>query len=145
MLSDILPKKISLSIDKREPFSYNLRVITNNQRGVAMKTIGERLKFIRTNAKMTQKEMAEKIGLKQNSISVLEKNQRTIQQPTVELLKINFGINEKWLLKGIGEPYVDPLEDEEGDEHVKELTRKILTLPEDQQEKILKLIDLYLE
>ena len=62
-----------------------------------------RLKEIRQNLKLTQKEFSQKIGIKQNTLLRLEKGYSKITKKRIKLICSNFGINENWLLNGNGE------------------------------------------
>lgn len=110
-----------------------------------MNTVGERLKFIRKQKGMTQKQLAEMLKVTENFIYRLENNKRNIQENSIELLKLNLNVNKNWLLTGEGEVFIDPLEGLDASEHLKTLCRKIMNLPHDQQDKVLKLIDTFLE
>lgn len=66
-------------------------------------TIGERIKQIRMEAKLTQKDFADALGIKQSNISTIEKN---ISNPSLTLIKLiclKYKVSEKWLVDGIGE------------------------------------------
>ncbi|MCM1539328.1 MAG: helix-turn-helix domain-containing protein [bacterium] len=65
--------------------------------------IGERIKQIRKEAKLTQKDFAEALGITQANISAIEKN---VSNPSLTLVKLIcsvYSVNEKWLVEGIGE------------------------------------------
>lgn len=110
-----------------------------------MSTIGKRLKLIRKHKGMTQKQLAEMLKVTENYIYRLENDKRNIQENTIEILKLNLNINKDWLMTGNGEMFIDPLEGIEASEHLKVLCRKIMDLPQDQQDKVLKMIDTFLE
>lgn len=66
-------------------------------------TIGERVRQIRKDAKLTQKDFANALGITQANISAIEKN---ISNPSLTLIKLiclEYNINEKWLVEGIEE------------------------------------------
>lgn len=107
-------------------------------------TIGDRLKYLRKQKRLTQKQMADKCGCTENFIYRLEHNKRKIQETTLSLLKLNFNANKEWILTGEGEMYGDPLDGVEGELHLKNLVRQILDLPQEQQDHVFKIIDTFL-
>lgn len=62
--------------------------------------MNERLKVIRQNLKLTQKEFAEGIGIKQSSYSLIEKGQRPLADRYIKSICMAYDVNEKWLLTG---------------------------------------------
>ena len=71
-------------------------------------TIADRIKFLRKSLRMNQFDFAKELGLKQGSISKIEKSKNN---PTERLLLgicRAFGVNYDWLTKGVGEYYSDP-------------------------------------
>jgi transcriptional regulator with XRE-family HTH domain len=75
-----------------------------------------RLKAIRKALHLNQKRFAEKIGLNQNSLSMIEKNHTPVTEKNVKLVCATFNVNEQWLRMGRGEmfcssPYEKKLRD----------------------------------
>ena len=68
-------------------------------------TLGERIKEIRKENKLTQTALAEGIGLKQNSIAVIETDKRNPSDQTILSLCRFLHVNEEWLRDGSGEKY----------------------------------------
>ena len=66
---------------------------------------GERLKQIRQNLGLTQKELAEKLGFKWYKIKDMESNKQKITYEIAKDLEKLFSINPDWLLTGEGEMY----------------------------------------
>jgi transcriptional regulator with XRE-family HTH domain len=62
--------------------------------------IHERIKKIRTNNKLSQKEFAEKIGIGQSSISELEKGNAKPSVETLESISKNFKISIDYIVHG---------------------------------------------
>ena len=62
-----------------------------------------RIKQIRHELGLTQTEFAERIGLKQNSIALIESGKRNISDQAVLSICREYGINEEWLRTGHGE------------------------------------------
>lgn len=64
--------------------------------------MNERIKQVRKHLDMTQQEFAERIGLKQNSIAVIEGGRRNITPQVILSICREFGVNEHWLRFGDG-------------------------------------------
>lgn len=54
---------------------------------------------------LTQKEMADKIGLSENYVWMIEKGDRVPSDRTISDICREFGVNEVWLRTGEGEPF----------------------------------------
>ena len=65
--------------------------------------MNERIKQIRRELGLTQQEFAERIGLKQNSIALIESGKRNISDQAVLSICREYGINEEWLRTGWGD------------------------------------------
>jgi transcriptional regulator with XRE-family HTH domain len=65
-------------------------------------TIGERIKQIRKSSNLTQEAFAARIGLKQNSIALLESDKRNASDQTLKSICRVFGYREEWLKTGEG-------------------------------------------
>ena len=81
-------------------------------------TLGERLRGFRKSKGLTQREFAEKLRLKPNSIAQIEGGRNTSDQ-TIQTICREFGVNEEWLRTGEGEMVV-PKEADALDELVKQ-------------------------
>lgn len=68
-------------------------------------TIYERLKFVRKEKGMTQQALADKLGLKQNTIATYEMGKTVPSDRTILDICEKFGVNEVWLRTGEGEPF----------------------------------------
>ena len=64
-----------------------------------------RIKFLRKNSGLTQEKFAERIGLKQNSIALIESGKRNISDQAILSICREFGVREEWLRTGEGEMY----------------------------------------
>lgn len=69
-------------------------------------TIGERIKKIRIDNKLSQSEFAERIGIGQAALSALEKGIRNVVERNILLICEKFSINEVWLRTGEGDMFV---------------------------------------
>ena len=64
--------------------------------------MNERIKKVRKSLELTQQEFAERIGMKRNSIALIENGRNTSDQ-TVFAICREFNVNEEWLRTGAGE------------------------------------------
>lgn len=69
--------------------------------------IGDNIKKLRETLGITQQKFAERIGLKQNSIALIEGNKRNISQQALLAISREFGIQLEWLETGEGEMYTE--------------------------------------
>ena len=72
--------------------------------------IGKRIKEIRNDKKLNQREFAKRLTLSQNHISYLEKGIRKITEKFINDLCKEYNVNKEWLLTGTGEKYIDMIE-----------------------------------
>ena len=66
--------------------------------------MNERIKYVRAERGLTQEQFANKIGLTRNYVARIEIGERTPSDRTISDICEKFGVNEKWLRTGIGEP-----------------------------------------
>ena len=71
-----------------------------------MNTIGERLKWLRKDQKLTQQAFADKLGLKRNTVGGYEIGTVTMSDRTIGDVCSKFAVNETWLRTGEGDPYI---------------------------------------
>lgn len=62
--------------------------------------MNDRIKIIRKEAKLTQKEFAEKLGIKQNTVASYEMGRIGISDAIITSICREFNINEEWLRNG---------------------------------------------
>lgn len=67
--------------------------------------IGERIKQLRKALGMTQEKFADRIGLKRNSVALIELGRDTSDQ-TIFAICREFRVNEEWLRTGAGEMFI---------------------------------------
>lgn len=65
--------------------------------------MNERIRKLRKTLDLTQTIFAERIGLKQNSIALIESGKRNISDQAILSICREFNVNEEWLRFGIGE------------------------------------------
>lgn len=69
-------------------------------------TMEERIKSLREELHLTQKEFGEKIGITNTAVSKLEKKERAASDRVVRDICREFNVNEEWLRTGQGEMFV---------------------------------------
>ena len=67
--------------------------------------LGERIKKVRKEMDLTQQEFCDRIGLKRNSISLVESGKRNISDQAIKSICREFAVNEEWLRTGKGEMF----------------------------------------
>ena len=75
--------------------------------------ITDRLKKIRKDAGLTQRQFAESVMLSQSTWAMIECGSRRLTDKNISLICEKFGVNEAWLRDGVGEPYTPKSEEEE--------------------------------
>ena len=67
-----------------------------------MENIGERIKYARKSANLTQKDFAKRVLVSASYLSRVESNKETPTDMLVKLIALEFNINYDWLLNGNG-------------------------------------------
>ena len=67
--------------------------------------MNQRIKQLRRILDLTQQDFAERIGMKQNSIALIESGKRNISNQAVLSICREFNVNETWLRTGEGEMF----------------------------------------
>lgn len=86
-----------------------------------MISLNERLKKLRKALNLTQREFAERIGIKQNTLATYEIGRNQPIDAVVNLICREFNVSEPWLKTGEGEMFVQRSRDEELSEFVDKL------------------------
>lgn len=118
--------------------------------------IRERIKEIRKEQKMTQKQFGDRLTLSQSQIACYENGFSFIPPRVIKQIQKEFGINEDWLLTGTGEKYSISNQDLELAETLailtlsenpllKELASKLVKLDTEHLESINNLVDLLIK
>lgn len=89
--------------------------------------IGDRIKLLRKNLKLTQAEFGTKIGLKPTAILMYEKGLRNVSEQSIVLITKTFNVCEEWLRSGAGDMYLPMNDIIIDDPSLDEADRKILT------------------
>ena len=71
-----------------------------------MTTINARIKSVRKEAGMNQKEFSESIGVTQSGVSYMEQDGRNVSDITIKSICNYFNINEDWLRNGTEPMYI---------------------------------------
>lgn len=66
-----------------------------------------RIRELRKKLELSQKEFAQKIGLKQNAISYMEKSGATVTEQNIKAICSQFSVNEDWLRTGCGKMFIE--------------------------------------
>ena len=69
--------------------------------------MNDRIRQVRKALALSQKEFAERIGLKQNAISCMEKSGSTITEQNIKIICSQFSVNEDWLRTGSGTMFLE--------------------------------------
>ena len=86
-------------------------------------TIGERIKEVRKNEKLTQQEFADRLNLKRNTVGSYEVNVVEPSDRTIKDICDKFGILEEWLRNGTGEMLVQDTQSEQVAAFIGDVTR----------------------
>ena len=104
--------------------------------------IGKRIKEIRNDKKLNQREFAKRLTLSQNHISYLEKGIRKITEKFINDLCKEYNVNKEWLLTGTGEKYIDMIERLNiDDEEIKNFLKKFMQLDMKTKVAIMNIVD----
>ena len=66
-----------------------------------------RIRKLRKELGLSQRELAEKIGMKQNAISYMEKNGATVTDQNIKAICSQCKVNETWLRTGSGSMFLE--------------------------------------
>lgn len=114
--------------------------------------MNERLKKLRKALDLTQREFAERIGIKQNTLATYEIGRNQPIDAVISLICREFNVNETWLRTGEGDPFIHQSSDDEltqvfsaiaasDDELIKRIIRAYWKLDDKEKAAVKKLID----
>lgn len=69
--------------------------------------MNERIRKLRKHLDLTQKEFAEKIGVKQNTVAQYEMGRNVPIDSVISLICREFNVREEWLRDGTGEMFIE--------------------------------------
>jgi len=72
-----------------------------------LRDIGSRFKFMRKAMRLSQKQLSEKTGFPQQTISRIEHGKQKPAKPILKILEYLFNVNRSWLIDGVGELATD--------------------------------------
>lgn len=72
-----------------------------------MNNAGERVRYVRCQLKMTQKRFGETLGIKQNTVALIEAGRRGVSKQSLILLERLYGVRPEWIKSGEGETCKD--------------------------------------
>ena len=72
-----------------------------------MDTINERIKLLRTDNNLTQKQFSERILVTQSYLSRIESGKEIPNEKLTKLIALEFNVSTEWLEKGIGTKTID--------------------------------------
>lgn len=112
--------------------------------------IGERIKAVRKEKGMTQKEFARALGIKQNSLAVIELGQRNASEQVILAIMREYRVREEWLRNGTGPMFTpEPLDLDalaaklsEANPAIRELVRRLISLPPEMQAAVVDFLRL---
>lgn len=69
--------------------------------------MNKRIRELRKALNLSQREFAEKIGLKQNAVSYMEKENGNVTEQNIKLICAQFSVSEEWLRTGTGKMFLE--------------------------------------
>lgn len=97
-----------------------------------MNDIGIRIKLLRKELELTQKDFANRILVTPSYLSRVENGTEILSDKVIKLIAYEFGVNEEWILSGIGEMLTETYENDR-ETSSKDATKMML--------KIMQLLD----
>ena len=91
-------------------------------------TIGERIKLLRKELKMSQAEFGQRIGLKQAAIGLYENGNRSVSEQSITLISQVYQIREEWLRTGNGPKKAAELPSPWEDSSIDDADRTIISM-----------------
>lgn len=83
----------------------------------------ERIKELRKKLGLTQQNLADRLGVKRNTVGQWEVGINPLTDQTIVSICREFNVNEKWLRTGEGEPFIKRTQDEELSAYLSEIMR----------------------
>ena len=107
-----------------------------------MSNIGERVKELRKDKKLSQGKFGANLGLSRSHICNIEKGTRSLNKQTISQICSVYNINRQWLLEGVGVMYKDELDKYNiDDEDVKKFMSLFMKADKITQEFVLDLME----
>lgn len=99
-----------------------------------------RLKEVRLNKCLSQDEFAKKIGISRSHVASLESGRKNLTERLINDIVREYNVNKGWLISGLGEMFIDPLDKIQLDEDIKELAKLYLSLDDNMKKTVKKFI-----
>ncbi|MFE5801727.1 helix-turn-helix domain-containing protein, partial [Bacillus thuringiensis] len=97
--------------------------------------IGEKIKELRKNSKITQEQLGNAIGVSKMAISYFEKGKKSPGRESLKKIADYFGVTTDYLLGRSEDPELNEEEDKVVSEEGKNIMSLIESLPEDERKK----------
>lgn len=69
-------------------------------------SVSTRIALLRKKLNLTQSQFAKKIGIAQNSYSLIETGKNALTEQNIKLICLTFAVNENWLRTGEGDMFI---------------------------------------
>lgn len=102
-----------------------------------------RLKELRLKIGLSQSDFARKLLMSQNQLSLIELGKRNLTNRTINDICREFNVNEHWIRTGEGNIF--NTDENKLNNEIANLVEKIQRMPKEDQDKIIRMIDIYLE
>ena len=106
--------------------------------------MNSRMREIRLDSGLSQAKFGKVLFISQDHVSSIENGRRSLTERTIDDICNKFCVNKEWLKYGTGEKYIDPTIDMDVPEKHKDLIRKFSKLNSENQDKLLKILDVFL-
>ena len=107
-----------------------------------MSTLGERVRLVRKQEKLSQESFGEKIGCTRGTVGKIETDMVAVNDARIKLICETFGVSRKWLEQGVGEMRtVESVDDQQMEKNV----RIFQSLPPSYRKVILATMEAMLE
>ncbi|MCU5201303.1 helix-turn-helix domain-containing protein [Bacillus paranthracis] len=105
--------------------------------------IGEKIKELRKNSKITQEQLGNAIGVSKMAISYFEKGKKSPGRESLEKIADYFEVTTDYLLGRSEDPELNEEEDKVVSEEGKNIMSLIESLPEDERKKAWEQLEMY--
>lgn len=105
--------------------------------------IGEKIKELRKNKKISQEQLGNAVGVSKMAISYFEKGKKAPSRETLEKIADYFDVTTDYLLGRSEDPELNEEEDKIVSEEGKNILALIESLPEDERKKAWEQLEMY--
>lgn len=105
--------------------------------------IGEKIKELRKNSKITQEQLGNAIGVSKMAVSYFEKGKKAPGRETLEKIADYFNVTTDYLLGRSEDPELNEEENKTVTEEGKNIMALIESLPEDERKKAWEQLEMY--